>query len=145
MNNHFTVDYFIKKFTAIPENSWLVSLLTDYKGSCCALGHCGMTDSEEPTEEAIALANVLSPLNLRNMQPGIVNIAWFYVYPINDGHVSQYKQSTAKERILAALYDVKALEASQSLSYPDVREELAASVVIGDSVDVLKEVEGVKN
>lgn len=38
METIYNVDYFIKKFEAIPESSWgKINLDT------CALGHCGMT------------------------------------------------------------------------------------------------------
>lgn len=88
--------YFIDKFTAIPDRKWCMGNDTDKSGGRhCALGHCGWrgwTESGDEifTPEAIALWAVL---------PRVVHI--------NDGGHPQYRQRSIKERVLAALHDVK--------------------------------------
>jgi hypothetical protein len=87
----YNVDYFIEKFSAIPSGKWLIN---DYErnGLKCAFGHCGMRDNNsiERIPEAKALVKILQ------------NVAI-----INDGDSSEYQQPTAKQRVLAALYDIK--------------------------------------
>lgn len=39
----YDVDYFIKKFEAIPDSKWCVGNLEDRQCRHCALGHCGET------------------------------------------------------------------------------------------------------
>lgn len=88
----YDVDYFISKFEAIPEEKWIVGNYTDGYG-CCALGHCGIVASET-TKEADSLVTLFILLNTA-------------IPPINDNHDARYCQHTAKQRILAALYDIK--------------------------------------
>lgn len=92
-------DYFIAKFEAIPEEQWCTGRLRDNSGRCCASGHCGRDDPLVPTEESTALAIVLRRWDV----PGI-----------NDGDYAQYPQPTPKQRILAALRDIKAKEVSDA-------------------------------
>ncbi len=84
----YDVDYFIAKFEAIPEELWCVDAYTKGRKHC-ARGFCGETSDKE-TREGIALEKL---------------IRWPAM--INDGGRSNYKQPTPKQRILAALYDVK--------------------------------------
>ena len=87
----YNVSYFIEKFSAIPSEMWLIN---DYErnGSKCAFGHCGMRDNNslQSIPEATAFAKILPK--------AIV---------INDRESSEYQQPTPKQRILAALYDIK--------------------------------------
>ncbi|WP_285011232.1 hypothetical protein [Pedobacter faecalis] len=39
---NYTLDYFIEKFEAIPEDKWTTNEFADEQGRCCAFGHCGM-------------------------------------------------------------------------------------------------------
>ncbi len=62
----FTVDYFIKKFKAIPRYHWTCGAFQEskYEGRvvmACALGHCGVTgaNNNEYTPEATALLNLM--------------------------------------------------------------------------------------
>lgn len=91
METIYNVDYFIKKFEAIPEIEWCTRGF-GVNGNHCAYGHCGMTDSLEfkKVPEAYALGNLL-----------------FDVVDINDDRHPNYQQPTPKQRILAALYDIK--------------------------------------
>ena len=53
----YTLEYFISKFEAIPENLWTVGTFEDDKGCKCAYGHCGFSDKEiiSSTPESTAL------------------------------------------------------------------------------------------
>lgn len=91
----FTVKHFINKFEAIPEDKWN---MYDYydptdKSIRCALGHCGQYSDNFRTvytDESIALKKLL---------PNIIDI--------NEGDVENFQQPTPKQRILAALNDIK--------------------------------------
>ena len=56
-NIEYTLEYFIKKFEAIPEKKWTVGTFEDDKGCKCAYGHCGFSDKEiiNSTPESTAL------------------------------------------------------------------------------------------
>jgi len=98
MSKQFDVDYFIKKFEAIPEGAWTVgTFLSD--GKSCALGHCGYRLGCTDTKEGSAL----------------VKLFWEYgitVVSVNDGEpfFRRFKQATPRQRILAALYYIKDLK-----------------------------------
>lgn len=88
----YNVDYFIAKFEAIPEDKWCTFSFIDYKGNCCALGHCGNRNYNEDTPEAKELRRIMR-------QP---------VSAINDGHAAyQNLGSTPKQRIINALKQLK--------------------------------------
>lgn len=92
----YTVNYFIRKFEAIPEEMWCVGAYT-YGDRHCAYGHCGIDKS---FDEADALFWMFTS-NL-NAQSSPISV--------NDGKCPAYKQPTPKQRILAALYDIKKLQ-----------------------------------
>lgn len=90
-------NYFIAKFSAIPDNEWCTGALSKHevKGDKptgrilhCALGHCAV-------EERYVLRNILEPVGA--LSPTYINDGW---------HV-KYRQAHPKERILAALNDVR--------------------------------------
>jgi len=85
----YTVDYFIKKFKAIPAKKWCEGTLSTGPAKC-ALGHCGVWTHEWPSE-AIQLSRLLNNS----------------VADINDGAILTYQQKSPKARILAALKDLK--------------------------------------
>ena len=89
----YTLDYFIKKFEAIPENHWFVGSLTN-GSQYCALGHCG----GYYTEEAKALDSIV-----RRANPGVYSIS-----DINDlsGMYGRYGK-TPKERVVNFLKEVR--------------------------------------
>ena len=91
----YDVDYFINKFEAIPEEQWCTgafSLCDENENTQhCALGHCGYGVGTK-TVEGEALISLFEP-ELLPM--------------INDDRSIEYSQSTPKQRILAALYDIK--------------------------------------
>lgn len=93
---NYNIDYFIKKFEAIPEQNWCIKAVRkDHQ--CCVMGHC-LQKGEFTSEELLSLGKVFGSLSL--------------AMNINNGDSSNYKQSTPKQRILAALYDLKAKETS---------------------------------
>lgn len=93
----YSVDYFIKKFSAIPDELWCVRGFNGPGGSHCAAGHCGMDGSCGGwlRPEAIGIRELFDDLG--------TDIAY-----VNDGGDERYKQPTPKARILAALYAIKA-------------------------------------
>lgn len=106
----YDCDYFIKKFEAIPEDNWWVGDFRNMGNHCqfCALGHCGMT-YHNSTKESDALDELFGDA---------------VVPEINDGENPAYQQPTPKQRILAALYDIKKLSEPQP-QYEDVTKSLA--------------------
>ena len=82
--------YFIDKFTAIPDEQWTVGIFTDSEGRHCALGHCGAPLGYEWP--------ILSDLVGRATQSCISNI--------NDGKDPNFQQHTPKARVLAALNSI---------------------------------------
>lgn len=92
----FNVDYFIEKFSNIPEDKWAES---GYQNGdkFCALGHCGEIVSDSPTEESIALQNLFTKYDLR-------------VSLVNDGEYSKYEGKSPKQRIIDVLKYIKQRE-----------------------------------
>lgn len=97
-NNNYDVDYFIKKFEAIPEENWFTVRYVNPRNSqqMCALGHCGLADEEEFSLEGRALIDLF---NLRNIQ----------VVEVNDNLSGMFSRlgDTPKKRILEALRRIK--------------------------------------
>ncbi len=88
---NYNVQYFINKFENIPEDKWTTFTCTDDNGNHCAMGHCGGINGDVyATEESNILSEILHDVVL-----------------INDGHKFGYYQTTPKQRILAALYDIR--------------------------------------
>lgn len=120
----YDVDYFINKFEVIPEEMWTTGSFTDDWGACCANGHLGMRNhlmcKKYATEEASAFQRVVSVLQITKnwgVSPVIDN-DWGYSEKaaiINNGDSNEYKQPTPKQRILAALYDIKAMTESKDI------------------------------
>ena len=91
----YDVDYFIKKFKAIPASKWTTGeYVKDTK--YCALGHCGANKitGYGHIEEAVMLSKLLGTADT--------------VTAINDGEHAFYQQKTPRARILAALKTAKA-------------------------------------
>lgn len=106
----YDVDYFIKKFQAIPEGKWAERFF-DIDDKYCANGHCGMREANcDETHEAIALAAILSPLKKDHWETFGGDPIYEVTANINDGETLEYPQPTPKQRILAALHDIKAMQ-----------------------------------
>jgi len=121
----YTVDYFINKFEAIPEKDWIVGIFMDHHGRCCAQGHCifnrGYYDPMEviiqratPTSEVYSLISLFGFRKVGIDEHIIIAL-------INNGDDPRYQQPTPKQRVLAALYDLKAKE-EQELSDVTIEE-----------------------
>lgn len=117
----YDCDYFIKKFDRISENRWCVFENKNKQGQCCAYGHCGTDYSSE--------GNGLRELDYK-FTP-LLNLTWIgggrykqstKLADINNGLYAEYQQPTPKQRILAALYDIKRMQQPQ---YEDVTKSLA--------------------
>lgn len=106
----YDLDYFIKKFEAIPEDRWNDHTQYDeHNSTCCAFGHCA-TDLEEmngaETPEGRALGNIFR-------EAGFTTWNNLWVTDVNNGRSDKYKQQTPKQRMLAALKDIKQLLAAR--------------------------------
>lgn len=116
---NYNVDYFINKFQAIPENMWIMFDQGKYGGPCCAFGHCRQSSSDyygSDTDEGRALAKLFFDNGLRQTEDiakskkiDPLGKHWA-VASINNGTVAEYQQPTPKQRILAALYDIKKMQ-----------------------------------
>jgi hypothetical protein len=113
----YTVDYFIEKFEAIPESMWANGIggyFSDANSPKCALGHLNNNNDKSMSyhgmcKEARSLCNLFSKAVVEidfnsDCVPGSERLVW----GVNDGYGRGYKQPTPKQRILAALYDIKA-------------------------------------
>lgn len=99
METIYNVDFFINKFEAIPENKWCIEQRFDHAGRRCAHGHCSTLQAEDAgraTKEESALIEIAKS-----------NICDYGFANINNGYDKRYPQPTPKQRILAALYDIK--------------------------------------
>lgn len=92
----YDVDYFIKKFEAIPEDKWCIIDFLKENGQMCALGHCGVREVNNDVilpEEAT---------NLISLFGGDI----IHVTSVNDCYgFNNFK--TPKHAILAKLNDIK--------------------------------------
>lgn len=94
----YTLDYFIEKFRAIPEDK----IGAGHLKNCCALYHCGVTTNQSgmyvKTAEAEALMKILGDEH----DMGVV-------YRLNDNLNNDYKKfgDTPKKRIVNKLTQIK--------------------------------------
>lgn len=96
----YNVDYYIEKYEAIPEDEWCVNSYNGPNGSHCAMGHCGMRIGKTVTNEVNELVLLFFLISTN-------------VPCVNDGDDCRYQQRTPKQRILAALHDIKKLKYEQ--------------------------------
>lgn len=115
----YDVDYFIAKFEEIPEELWCVYSQSESVGNKiqhCAYGWClpnpkyNKTQGGERTEEGKKLHELINTLPILTPALGNYNA----VAPINNGDYDEYQQPTPKQRILAALYDIREKELSEA-------------------------------
>lgn len=98
----YNVEYFIAKFEAIPEDKWCVMKL-EIGDKHCALGHCGVLKMGVQLQgEGSAIVSL------------IYNSLGYGIFQINDYKTNQYPQKSPKQRILAALYDIRDKELSEA-------------------------------
>lgn len=92
---NYDVDDFLAKFEAIPEEKWCCLTHRNVDGRMDALGLCGFRDHGYRTPEGVSLIHLFDRHGLT-------------VYSVNDGRNPDFHQPTPKQRILAALRDIKA-------------------------------------
>lgn len=121
----YTIDYYLNKFNAIPEDRWMTGAYTDYDGRCCALGHCGAYK-----DVCVDRAEVDDLLHLTvNYNTNIPNgTAGICIISVNDGKHSSFKQATPKKRVIAALLHIKARLQEIEITNPPVTIESLISV-----------------
>lgn len=107
MTTQYDVDYFIRKFEAIPDERWCEYDVDVEGAQHCVLGHCGVRcrDDGHYTETRISKA-------LERLCQSQLGEAPDY---INDGCDPRYPQPTPKQRILAALADIKRQQEQNNL------------------------------
>lgn len=115
----YTVDFFINKLEAIPENKWCVGKMSDHLGNHCALGHCGAKEND------INLSKEARALHLL-----IYYYLGFAAFQINDNSFKKYPQPTPKQRIIAALKNVRDI-VNKQLEEANLR---AAKEIINEDV-----------
>lgn len=129
MSLKYSASYFIKKFEAIPEKHWIVDQYSSYLGGKCAQGHCGIAYTGHVVSEGLALNGLMSllpavrrsTLKFIEDQGAVVEISDHHTWCehasipwagfVNNGLVPEYPQVSIKQRILAALRDVRELTA----------------------------------
>lgn len=98
-----TIEYFIEKFEAIPEDQWCVGRFVNEAGQKSALGHCGHK------LERVVYPNGYSLIHRRTPESSaleeIFNKNGMMITAINDGH--GHIGPTPKERVLTALRSLK--------------------------------------
>ena len=132
----YTVDYFIKKFEAIPEDEWTTGSNGWYghDGKFCAEGFCGCGSGNNKTQELFSLIDLFKVV-LPNQKNDVV-------YLVNDGRLNDYLQDHPKQRILAALYDIKTMQVGQPVQDSVQVKEIIRYVAVPETI---KELETVLN
>lgn len=139
METIYNVDYFIKKFSPISEDRWITHVFT-LGDSCCAQGHCGMSNlTANRVWMNLDRISILEP----ELHEGASLCRLFQSTPdsftligsINNGDDPRYQQPTAKQRVLAALYDLKAKE------QPEIKTGKTVYVTVDSEVRVLQKKE----
>ena len=93
----YDIDYFIAKFSAIPEEKWCTGKFMNDTGQCCALGFClpgykGTAElDEENNTEFLSIQTIFGKIKYKD------------ITDINDRRSVGFKQPTPKQRVLAAL------------------------------------------
>jgi hypothetical protein len=121
----YTIQYFIDKFSAIPEDQWCSRTQINASGQRCAYGHCapaGLTllnfSNGAHFPEGAAFAQ---------LDKTYFPCEYFQFADINNGEDLRFQQPTEKERVLAALQWCKEQEAqaliAKALTDPDEEED----------------------
>lgn len=127
MEKIYDVNYFIKKFEAIPEDKWIVGSL--FSGDkMCAAGHCGVRANDNfeclENKEALSLIDLLLTVTITQISDiRYYSIIFKTVALVNDGDCKEYQQPTPKQRILAALYDIKKMIEVQNPERSDATDD----------------------
>lgn len=105
----FNVDYFIKKFKAIPEDQWCVDKFSNDEGQKCAQGHCIPKSVLEGTPKEY---NLRTSPEIQELKALILLFEKevsrnTIIAHINNGTHSGYQQDSPKKRVLEALWQLK--------------------------------------
>lgn len=114
----YTVDYFINKFQAIPEEKWITGVFSS-KGKHCALGHC----LTEPSKNTLQYSRSQEYVDLQEL------LSKRATY-INDKPTVQFPHDTPKKRILAALLDIKSREPVELSDPPVTIEDILSEELV---------------
>jgi len=146
---NYNVDYFIKKLSGIPQDLWTIEH-AHKDGKSCALGHCGMGQREGKDLEMIrelfkgVYVKIKTYSHTNSYKIGEYANGGMAIAAINNGHTEEYQQPTPKQRILAALYDIKKLQQQEDsrgrVSYENISHELAVLPISETSDQPIKEV-----
>ncbi len=142
-NMNYDVDYFLKKFEAIPEGLWYTGSFSDPNDAtkCCAMGHC--------TDEIVENLTGLNFMNRNTERMSLYKLGknLISIHPtgsecdviiphINDGKSTIYNQDTPKKRVLAALNDIKKF-LEPKLYIKDATKEILAIPQSPEKADVI--------
>ena len=138
MTQDYSVDYFIKKFEAIPESKWTTGVFRDFFNNRCAMGHCmpsriiAESTKDKYRNEDMSLKKTFTKKFKEELYECAALSALFnsgdkregsgMVFLVNNGDDSRYQQPSPKQRILAALYDIKKMQEPQ---HTDITSSLA--------------------
>jgi hypothetical protein len=104
---NYDAQYFIDKFSDIPEESWCTGVYIDNLGRRCALGHCAYFGDEDANGIRKLFSSKIGSINAWG---GLVH----RIGDINDGDHPDFTQDTPKQRILAALQLIKKSEVASA-------------------------------
>lgn len=137
-NSIYTVDYFLAKFRAIPSEK-----IGNSQSEGCAYGQCrtSQRDDGAATREGMALTAVMQVLipNLTAKTSFDHPPDQFTPARINNGETNEYQQATPKERLIAALEDIKKLQHPAPKAPEVVERVVYKTVVIDEAVKNLQE------
>lgn len=91
MESKYTLEYFIEKLSAIPENKWCINSFHNADKQSCVLGHCGEGFNRR-TEEGQALTKICH-----------------FIISVNDDIFKEYRHlgTTPKERVINYLKSLR--------------------------------------
>lgn len=119
----YTVDYFINFFEVIPEHMWCAGSFLDLRGRSCGNGHLGVRLKDNSvsfamTEASLAITPIFNALRVTDdgfheFRDHLIGYSDKLAH-INNGQTHEYQQATPKQRVLAALRDVKAMQLKEA-------------------------------
>lgn len=125
---NYDVNFFISKFEKIPESKWAVGTQNSHDGSRCALGWCNpeyKTGSKKEFSSLLDLFEANGIMGYFGILGGVARV--------NNGSHPNYQHPTPKQRILAALHDIKAMQQPQ---HADITKSIAV-LPVEERADVI--------
>lgn len=123
----YDINFFISKFQAIPEDKWIENqLFNEKKTKFCANGHCGVTSKCNTDPLGEMSGNFIH--TDESMYLGTLFLQRLHISTelINDGAYYGAESKSPKQRILAALRDIKRMEEENNKpEYPDITKQIA--------------------